>query len=100
MCDAMTSVGLTVCKQDHSFGFLFAVFAHSEKWRKRACKTLNLPTQHVIFPNMARYDCKHNTLRLKFTHVIFTETPRQKVCKNVQKVPVLLSVDANSAIEH
>ena len=78
----MASVGLTICKQDYVFGFLFTVFAHSVKWHKRARKTPNLPAQHVVFPNAARYVCNHNTPSLKFNHVMFAETPRQKVCKN------------------
>ena len=94
----MASVGLTICKQDYVFGFLFTVFAHSVKWHKRARKTPNLPAQHVVFPNAARYVCNHNTPSLKFNHVMFAESPRQKVCKNERKVPVLLGGVVNLTI--
>ena len=70
--------------------FRFAVFAHIIKWRKMAQNESNLAMQRAKSLNAARYVCKHNTLRLKFNHVIFTETPCQKVCKNTVKWPILL----------
>ena len=60
----------------------------------------NLPTQHVKSLNAARYVRQRNTLRLNFNHVMSGKTSRQKVCKNVQKVLVLLSAVANLAIDH
>ena len=75
----------------------FLLFLHtSEKGRKTRQNASNLPTWHVMIRNATRYVCKHNTLRLKFTLSFFEDFSSQKVCKNVQKVPVLLSVDANS----
>ena len=75
--------------------FRFAVFAHIIKWRKMAQNESNLAMQRAKSLNAARYVCKHNTLRLKFNHAKFGETSRQKVCKNRQKVPILLTVVVN-----
>ncbi len=50
-------------KADHLVCFLFAIIAHSEKRRKTASCTLNLPTQQGAFANTTRYVGQHNTLR-------------------------------------
>ena len=59
-----------------TYCFLFAVFAHNGKWRKMTQNTLNLAMQRAKFLNAARCVRQLGTLRLKFYHVIFTETPR------------------------
>ena len=77
------------------FTLPFCYFCTRRKWRQN---TPNLATWRIVLENVARYVCKHNTLRLKFNHVIFTEKPRQKVCKNRRKVLVLQGVLCKTAL--
>ena len=87
-CQSVTHIVLSL---------FFMSFLHtSEKGRKTRQNASDLSTWHVMIRNATRYVDKHNTLRLKFPAVVSSVFPREKVCKNVQKVPVLLSADANS----
>jgi len=77
------------------FCYLFAVFAHYEKWRIWYRKTPLLATQRGASPNEARCVGQRSTLRWNFPRALSVDLTNQKVCKNTQKPPVLPSVDAN-----
>jgi hypothetical protein len=76
--------------------FLFAIFAHHEKWSEKASCTLNLPTQQGGIANAPRCVDRHSTLCWQIPHASFIENPRQKVCKNERKAPILQGAGINS----
>ena len=89
---------LTDCKPKPPFCFLFDVFAHSAKCRKRALKTLKLATSQARISNAACDDYNFRVRRLIFRLRKLGDFACQKVCNFAMKWAILISALCKMAV--
>ena len=89
---------LTDCKPKPPFCFLFDVFAHSAKCRKRALKTLKLATSQARISNAACDDYNFRVRRLIFRLQKLGDSACQKVCNFAMKWAILISALCKMAV--
>ena len=82
---------LTDCNPKQPFCFLFAVFAHFAKCRKRSLKTQKSATSQARISNAACCDCNFRVRRLIFRLRKLGDFACQKVCNFAMKWAILIS---------
>ena len=97
-CREEVLCNLTDCKPKPPFCFLFDVFAHSAKCRKRALKTLKLATSQARISNAACDDCNFRVRRLIFRLQKLGDFACQKVCNFAMKWAILISALCKMAV--
>ncbi len=89
---------LTDCKPKPPFCFLFDVFAHSAKCRKRALKTLKLATSQARISNAACDDYNFRVRRLIFRLRKLGDFACKKMCNFAMKWAILISAPCKMAV--